>query len=84
MLTFYAALQGKHYSDIIRGMIDDLLDFGPIAGVKYPATQRIKIILRELREPFIFIRTPGRRAWAKRERSKRELIARRLESIFNI
>lgn len=67
-------------SQLIRDKIDELIN----NGYDIETLDKVKRIVRELREPFAYIKTPQGRTYAKKERMIRQAIADKIEKIFNL
>lgn len=79
-LIMLAKYHNKTYADLIRDQIDLLI----LNGINYEVKQKIKKIIKELKQPFLYIQTQNDKQRAKKEKEIRETIIKRLEAVFNI
>lgn len=75
-----AICQGKKYTDLIRSKIDELV----FNGIDPDVMARALKIIRELEEPFIYMKTKQGLKFSSKERKIRELLAFKLRRAFNI
>lgn len=68
-----------NYTDLIRDKIDEILN-----GHDIEVLEKVIIIVKELREPFIYFKTGQGKKHAIREKEKREKIASIIERAFSL
>ena len=79
-LITLAKYHNKTYAELIRDQINLLI----LNGVNYEVKQRVKSIVKELKGPFAYVKSPKGLAWAQREREIRATISKKIETVFNL
>lgn len=79
-LVAIAKSEGKTYAQLIRELIENSV----LNITTDEQRERILKIIKELREPFAYVKNERGRAHAKTERKLRDNVADRLERVFNL
>ena len=75
-----AKIRHTTYADLIREKVDEILMNGNTEDLK----EKVKRIIKEINTPFFFFKTQRGKQYAKAERQRREVIAQKMERLFNI